>query len=218
MIHRYRRLWLLVGLLVAFVAAPVGARAAVENDAVVTVTFVDGVTLLPVEGATVHVKAHQGETVLADLTATTDASGVAVVDAVPRETGEGDPVMIDVSASKETTFTDDETGCEYADSVFAARLGVAVDAADVAVEFTPGEQNPASSITCPPTEPEPSQEVKEAVGTPGPKHTLPPTDALAAPAQASGNGFAVIIALVVIASAVAFVTPRRRLSGVRARR
>jgi len=215
-IHRYRRLWLLVGLLVAFVAAPVGARAAVENDAVVTVTFVDAVTLLPVEGATVHVKAHQGDTVLAELSAMTDASGIAVIPAVPRETGEGDPVAIDVSASKDTTFTDTDTGCVFADSVHAERLGVAVDAAEVAVDFTPGEQIPASSITCPPDESEPSQEVEEAVGTPG--QPLPPTDALAAPAQTSSDGLVSVVGLVVIASAVALVTPRRRLSRVRARR
>lgn len=217
MIHRYRRFWLLVGVVVGLLAAaPSSALAAVENDAVVTVTLVDGVTLLPVEGATVHVKAHQGDTVLAELSATTDASGVAVVDAVPRESGEGDAVVIDVSASKETSFTDAETGCVHADSVFAERLGVAVDAAEVAVEFTPAEQNPASSITCPPDESEPSQEVEGAVGTPG--HTLPPTDMLTAPAETSGNGLAVTVGLVVIASAVAFVTPRRRLSRVRARR
>jgi hypothetical protein len=217
-IHRYRRLWLLAGLLAAFVAAPVGARAAVETDAVVTVTFVDGVTLLPVEGATVLVKARQGETLLAELTATTDASGLAVVNAVPRETGEGAAVVIDVSASKETSFTDTETGCVYADSVYAERRGVAVDGAEVAVEFTPAEQSPASSITCPPTEPEPTQEVQEAVGTPGPKHTLPPTDTLAAaPAQGTGNGLATAIALLAIGSAVLFVVPRRRV-GIRARR
>ena len=218
MIHRYRRLWLLIGLLVAFVAAPAGARAAVETDAVLTVTFVDGVTLLPVDGATVLVKARQGETIIAELTATTDASGVAVIDAVPRETGEGDAVLIDVSASRETSFTDEETGCVYADSVSAQRMGVAVDAADVAVAFTPEEQSPASSISCPPTEPEPTQEVEGEVGTPGPKHTLPPTDALAAPVEPSGSGFVVIIAVVAVAAALAFVMPRRRFSGVRARR
>ncbi|HEX5013954.1 MAG TPA: hypothetical protein VFV72_07300 [Candidatus Limnocylindrales bacterium] len=216
MIHRYRRLWLLVGLLAAFVAAPVGARAAVETDATVTVTFVDGVTLLPVEGAAVLVKARQGDTVLAELTATTDASGVAVVEAVPREAGEGDAVVVDVSASRETTFTDEDTGCVFAESVHAERLGVAVDAADVAVAFTPAEQNPASSITCPPDESEPSQEVEEAVGTPG--HTLPPTDALQASPSTSNDGFAVIVGLVALASAVVFVAPRRRLSRVRARR
>ena len=58
MIHRYRRPWLLVGVIAGLLAAPAGASAAVLPDAVVTVQFTDAVTLLPVDGAAFHVTAR----------------------------------------------------------------------------------------------------------------------------------------------------------------
>ena len=220
MIHRYRRLCLLVGLVAGLLVAPMSALAAVDTDAVVTVKFVDAETLLPVDGAPVKVRATQGETVVAELEATTDDTGTAVVSAVPRETGDGEPVLLEVTAQKATVFTDEETGCVHGLSWFARRAGVVVDATAVAVEFNPNEQAPGSSLACPPGEPEPTQQVGGAVGTPGAKHTLPPTDALAAPAETAVNGAVVALGLVALAAAILFLTPRRRLArrGVRVRR
>jgi len=231
-IHRYRRLWLLAGVLAGVLLAPGAALAADEpspevivdapnlvNETTLTVRFVDVVTLLPVDGAHVHVVARQLDVVLGEYDAQTDADGVAVLEELPFEAGfapEG--VRLDVTASKETSFTDPESGCVLADSWFAERLGIAVVDREVAVDFIGDEQTPSSSLACPPEATAPTQEVGGIQGTPGPKHTLPPTDALAGPSQGHGNGLAVAVALIAFGSAVLLATPRRRLGAVRVRR
>ena len=209
MIHRYRRLWLLLAVLASLLAAPSGALAAVETDAVLTVHFVDAETLLPVDGAAVHVTASQGDIVIAEFDATTDADGAAVVAALPRETGEGDLVLVDVTAVKSTSFTDEESGCTFADSWHAERLGVAVDGAEVSVDFTADEQSPASSIQCPPEAVPPSQEVEGTVGTPAPAATLPPTDTLGESADGASGAIPVVISVIGIAAGMLFLAPRR---------
>jgi hypothetical protein len=214
-IHRYRRLWLLVGVLACLLATPAGALAAVENDAVLTVQFTDADTLLPVDAAAVHVIARQGDQVLGEFDGTTDADGAAVVSGLPRETGDGDPVTLDVKATKSTSFTDADTGCTLSNSWFAERVGVAVDAAAVSVDFTPDEQAPGSSLACPPNEPTPTQQVGGVVGTPGPAaQTLPPTDTLAEPARAGAGGWLAALAVAALAGGVLLVTPRRRRARV----
>jgi hypothetical protein len=211
-IHRYRRLWLLVAVVASLLAGPAGALAAVETDTVLTVRFVDAETLLPVDGAAVHVTASQGAIVIAEFDVTTDADGLAVVAALPRETGEGDPVVVDVTATKSTSFTDDESGCTFADSWYAERLAVAVDGAEVSVDFTADEQSPASSIQCPPEEVPPSQEVEGTVGTPAPAATLPSTDTLGDSADGASGGIAVVIAVIGIAAGMLFLAPCGRLA------
>jgi hypothetical protein len=216
-IHRYRRPWLLAAVVASLLAAPGGALAAVETDAVLTVRFVDAETLLPVDGASVHVTASQGGTVIAEFDATTDADGAAAVGGLPRETGEADPVVVDITATKSASFTDEETGCTFADSWYAERRGVAVDAVEVTVDFSADEQSPASSIQCPPEEAPPTQEVGGAIGTPAPARTLPPTDAPASVEVASSGGVAVAVGVMGVAAGVLFLVPRRRNAPLTAR-
>jgi hypothetical protein len=215
-IHRYRRQWLLVGIIAGLLVAPASALAAVEPDATLTVQFTDTVTLLPVDGAAVHVTAHQGDQVLGEFDAATNADGAAVIPDIPRETGEGDPVTVDVVATKSTTFTDEETGCTLSDSWHAERLGVAVDDVAVSVDFTADEQTPASSLACPPDQPPPTGEVQEAVGTPG--RTLPPTDSIATTPSESSGSVVVGVGLVGLSAGLLTLLPRRRLAPHRARK
>lgn len=211
-IHRYRRPWLLVGVLGAvfgMLLAPAATLAAVEADATLTVRYVDSVTLLPIDGAAVHVTARQGGAVIAEFDATTDADGGAVLTTLPRESGEASPVTIDVTAHKVASFTDAETGCILDDAWDAARLGVAVDGAEVAVEFTSDEQQAVSSLDCPPDVAPPTGEVGGAVGTPG--RTLPPTDALADAGPSSAPAALIVSGGAVAAAAVLLlVMPRGR--------
>ena len=221
MILRYRHPWVLAAAVLAVVAgllAPVAAFAAVETDATLTVTFVDAVSLLPVDGAAVHVTAHQDDAVIAELDATTDAAGVAVVAGGPRETGEGGVVTIDVVAHKEKSFTDADTGCVLDDTWDASRLGVPVNDAAVAVAFTLEEQQAVSSIQCPPDQPPPTGEVGGVVGTPGPRATLPPTDLEAAGASFSAGVAVVIAGLAGLAAGLLVLSPRPRRVAVRAGR
>jgi hypothetical protein len=105
-IHRYRRPLLLVGVIAGLLAAPAGASAAVQPDAVLTVRYTDAVTLLPVDGAAVTVTAWQGDELLAELSGTTGADGVALVEGLPIETGEGAAVVVDVVVDKASTVVD----------------------------------------------------------------------------------------------------------------
>jgi hypothetical protein len=134
----YRRPGLLVAAVLAVLAsllAPVTAFAAVANETTLTVTFVDGVTLLSVDRAAVHVTAHQDGAVIAEVDGETDAAGISVLINLPHETGEGGVVTLDVTAHKETSFTDSATGCVMNDTWDASRLGVPVD--DVALAVPP---------------------------------------------------------------------------------
>jgi hypothetical protein len=222
-ILRYRRPWLIAAGLLAVVlglVAPAAAFAAVANDAALTVTFVDAVTLLPVDGAAVHVTAHQDGAVLAEFDATTDASGVAVLAGLPRETAEAGAVTVDVVAHKEKSFTDADTGCVLDDTWDASRLAVPVSDVAVTVAFTLDEQQAVSSIQCPPDQPPPTGEVGGAVGTPAPRPhaTLPPTDAVAASSSSSGGLAAVVAGLIGVAAGVLVLAPRPQRASVRVER
>lgn len=217
MIHRYRRpasLLAALGVVAAVLAAPSAALAAPAPESTLTVHFVDAVTLLAIDRASVQVTAHQDGAVIGEFSGETDAAGVAVLIDLPHETGEGGVVTLDVVAHKSTSFTDQETGCVADDTWDASRLGVPVSDVAVAVEFTADEQQTVSSIECPPQVPVPTGEVGAAQGTPGAAaHTLPPTDALAesSPRVADPGG---LVAAVVTAGAIGllFLTPRRRRS------
>ena len=223
MIHRYRRPGLLVAAVAALAAAllvPSFALAAVANETTLTVRFVDAVTLLSVDRAAVHVTAHQDGAVIGEVDGETDAAGVSVLINLPHETGEGGPVTLDVVAHKNTTFTDDQTGCVVTDTWDASRLAVPVDGVELTVEFTADEQQAVSSIECPPEVAPPTGEVGGAVGTPGPKPvaTLPPTDSIAANDGSSPGSMAVIAALVGASMGLLVLVPRRRRAVVRVER
>jgi hypothetical protein len=207
-IHRYRRLWLLVGVLAAVLAAPGGALAAVELDATLTVHWIDPVTLLPIDGAVIHVTARQGDAVIGKFEGTTDATGTAVLTGLPRETGEGGAVALDVVGNKETSFTDEETGCVLADSWHAERLAVQVDGPEIAVDFTPDDTANASSLACPPDQPAPTGGVEGAQGTPG--RTLPPTDSIASASAKSTGAAVVAVGLLGLSAGLFMLLPRRR--------
>jgi hypothetical protein len=217
-IQRYRRVGLFAVVVILAMTGPAVVAAAepppvvidestVVYEAVLTVHDTDAVTLLPVDGASVHVTAHQGETVLGEYDATTDADGVAILEALPHETGDGPIVTLDVEATKDSTFVDEETGCQLAESWHAARLSVPVDGLAVDVAFTADEQDATSSLTCPGTTP--SGDVDAA--TSGPQITPPATDA--GPARiggsSAGGSFLVIGALAALAG-LTLVAPKPR--------
>jgi len=210
-IHRYRRHLLLVGVIAGLLAAPAGASAAVQPDAVLTIRYTDAVTLLPVEGAAVTVTAHQGDELLAELSGTTGADGVAVVSGLPIETGEGAGVVVDVVVDKASTVVDEESGCTFSDSWHAERHDVAVDAALVEVEFAADEQSASSLVDCEGA-PEPTGEVGGIAGTP--KATLPSTDTLADAAPGTSLGLLIVGGLVVLAAGLLLVVPRPRRAPV----
>jgi hypothetical protein len=204
-----------MGAVAALALAPAGALAAVQPDAVLTVRYTDAVTLLPVAEASVHVTARQGDAVIGQFDATTDADGAVVLPGVPLETGEGPAVVLDVEANKEATFVDDESGCAFIDTWHAERLAVAVAGQAVEVDFAPDEQLADSSIDCPAAETEPTGEVGGIVGAP--KATLPSTDALgpvAAPAAEAG-GLVIAAGLIAASAGLLLLTPRRRRAGLR---
>jgi hypothetical protein len=218
-IQRYRRVGLFAVVVILAMTGPAVVAAAdpppvvvdestVAYEAVLTVHDTDAVTLLPVDGASVHVTAHQGETVLGEYDATTDANGVAVLEGLPHETSGGTIVTLDVDATKDSMFVDEETGCQLAESWHAARLAVPVEGLTVDVAFTADEQDATSSLTCP--GPTPSGDVDAATG--GPQITPPATDVGPAPDGGSnaGGSFLVIGALVALAG-LTLVAPRPRL-------
>lgn len=225
MIQRYRRVGLFAMVVILAMTGPAVVAAAeppvvvdestVVYEAVLTVHDTDAVTLLPVDGASVHVTAHQGETVLGEYDATTDADGVAVLEGLPHETGVGPIVTLDVDATKDSTFVDAETGCQLAESWHAARLAVPVEGLAVDVAFTADEQDATSSLTCPGTTP--SGDVDAATG--GPQITPPATDAGAARdgGSSAAGSFLVVGALVALAG-LTLVAPwprQRRRAGRR---
>lgn len=218
MIQRYRRVGLFAVVVILAMTGPAVVAAAdpppvvvdetgVAYEAVLTVHDIDAVTLLPVDGASIRVTAHQGETVLGEYDATTDADGVAILEGLPYEAGAGPIVTLDIDATKDSTFIDAETGCQLAESWHAARLAVPVEGLTVDVAFTADEQDATSSLTCPGTTP--SGDVGAATGRP--QITPPATDA--GPARDGGSNaggsFLVIGALVALAG-VTLVAPKPR--------
>jgi hypothetical protein len=215
-IHRYRRLWLLAGIVAGLVAAPASALAAVAPEVTLTVHFADAVTLLAIDRADIHVTAHQDGAVIGEFDGETDAAGIAVLSDLPRETGEGGPVTLDIVAHKATSFTDAESGCVANDTWDAARLGVPVDDIALSVDFTVDEQQSVSSIECPPDQPAPTGEVSGAVGTPG--RTLPPTDVASSAPSGGAGTIMVAVGLVGLSAGMLMVLPRRRPATRRVRR
>ena len=215
MILRYRPIGLLAAVAVLALAGPASAFAAVAPEATLTVHFADAVTLLAIDGAAVHVTAHQAGAVIGVFDGQTDAAGIAVLSDLPHETGEGGLVTLDVVAHKDTVFTDEETGCVANDAWDAARLAIPVDGVAVDVDFTADEQQSVSSIECPPDQPPPTGEVGGIVGTPGP--TLPSTDSLAEAGPTESPGAVVLAGTLLVASAgVVFLVPRRPVARRRA--
>jgi hypothetical protein len=224
---RYRHLGLIAALtVVVSLALPAMAAAAddptptpepspaivddgtdIVFEAVLTVRYIDAATLLPVEAAAVHVVAHSGDLEVGAYDGTTDADGVAVFDGLPIERGFGPEVTLDVSATKETSFEDPETGCHGADSWSAQRLAVPVDGDAISVDFAMSEQVTSSSLSCP--EPTPTGAVGGIVGTPG--VTPPPTDAATAPADTSSRGGLVVVGLLLGLAGLVLAAVRPRM-------
>lgn len=207
--------------LAAAIAGPSGAGlanaaepagSAVVLEAALTVRYTDSTTLLPVDGAVVHVVAVQGDAPLGEYDGTTDAEGVAVLVGLPIETGEGPAVRLAVRADKATTFDDPESGCSLAESWHAERAEVVVASAAVEVAFGEGEQESTSSITCPDTTP--SGAVGGAIGTPGgPAITPPATDgdvASSAPATSDAGAGLVVVFIFALAGVSLIVRRPRR--------
>jgi hypothetical protein len=208
---------LLVGVIAGLLAAPAGASAAVQPDAVLTVRYTDAVTLLPVDGAAVTVTAWQGGELLAELSGTTGADGVALVEGLPIETGEGAPVVVDVVVDKASMVVDEASGCTFSDSWHAERHGVAVDATAIDIEFAAEEQSASSLIDCE-GGPEPTGEVGGISGTPNaPKATLPSTDTLVDVAPAASFGLVVVGGLLAFSVGLLLVIPRPRRATAPAR-
>ena len=187
------------------------------DDGVVTVRFIDQLTLLPVAGATVtigvsHPEVEEG-TATATLIGTTDANGVATIEGVPYRPHDLPGVELEVRAHKIATWTDAASGCTGSDTWDAARVGV-VGAAAVEIAFTADEQSASSSLECGPN-PTPSGDVGGATGTPGSGGnaglTPPPTDALAlrAAAQPDRLGAALTLGFLIgLIAAALLLSPR----------
>jgi hypothetical protein len=216
--HKYGRIGMILAAILVLAVAPAGVAAAdpsgdpvvnataIAFDATLTVHYTDAVTLLAVGGAAVHVTARQGDAVLGAYDATADAAGVAVIPGLPRETGVGDAVQLDVVADKDTTSTDAESGCTISESWHAERTALAVDSAAVELSFADDEQQATSSITCP--GPDPSGEVDAATGRP---HITPPaTDTHAAGTNPTSGGTFLVVGLLVALAGLALVAPMRR--------
>jgi hypothetical protein len=216
-IHRYRRHWLFVGVLAGLLAAPAGASAAVLPDATLTVQFTDAVTLLPVDGAAVHVTARQDDQAVGEYDATTDADGSAILAGLPIDDGEGAAVVLDVVVDKSSTVVDEESACTFSDTWHAERLGVTVDAPALEVAFTPDEQSASSLIDCEGGEgAAPTGAVGGVVGTP--KATLPATDTLTAGGPVGGSLGVVVAGALALAAGLLFAVPRPRRARVPASR
>jgi len=194
----------------AVAAAEPADGTAVVLDAALTVRYTDATTLLPVDGARVHVVAVQGDAPLGEYDGTTDAEGVVVVAGLPIETGQGPAVRLSVVADKATTSEDPESGCRLAESWHAERLGVVVESAAIEVAFGEGEQQSSSSITCPDTTP--SGGVGSVIGTPGaPAITPPATDGeVAAGALTSDIGAGVVVVFIFAMAGVSLIVRRPR--------
>ena len=189
------------------VAADPMVSASVAFEATVTVRFVDAVTLLPVEAADVHVTARQMDALVGEYEATTDADGTAVLTALPIETGDGPAVRLRVVADKATTNVDEATGCSLAETWHAERADVTVDGPAVEIVFGDAEQDSASSMSCPDTEP--TGAVGGIIGTPG--MTLPPTDAaVQSTTSTSDPGAAVVVGFIFGMAGLSLVLRRPR--------
>ena len=189
-----------------FAADPV-AGATVAFEATLTVRFTDAVTLLPVDAAAVHVTARQADAIVGEYDGTTDAEGTAVLTGLPIEIDDGPAIRLAVVADKSTTSQDEGSGCSLAESWHAERLDVAIDASGVEVVFGEAEQDSASSISCPDTEP--TGAVSGVIGTPG--LTLPPTDAPVRTATSSADvGAAVVVGFIFALAGLSLVLRRPR--------
>lgn len=189
------------------VAADPAVNASVAFDATVTVRFVDAVTLLPVDGAAVHVIVHQADVVIGEYDAMTDGDGSAVLAGLPIETGDGPTISLDVAADKSSTVDDAASGCSLAETWHAERAGIAVDRAAIEVVFGDAEQDSTSSLVCPNSEP--TGAVAGAVGTP--HVTLPPTDgAVRTTTSASDPGAAIVVGFIFGMAGLSLVLRRPR--------
>jgi hypothetical protein len=189
------------------VAANPVVSPTIAFEVTLTVRFVDAVTLLPVEAAEVHVVARQADAIVGVYDATTDAEGTVVLTALPIEKGEGPQVRLRVEADKATTNVDAASGCSLAETWHAERTGITVDGLAVEVDFAETEQDSASSMTCPVTEP--TGAVGGIIGTPA--ITLPPTDAaVQTTTSTSDPGAAVVVGFIFGLAGLSLVLRRPR--------
>lgn len=217
MIRRSGRIGTVVATILMAVAGASGSvvaadplvSATVAFEATLTVRFVDAVTLLPVEAADVRVTARQADALVGEYEATTDAEGTAVLTALPIETGDGPPVRLRVVADKASTNVDAATGCSLAETWHAERADVAVDGTAVEIVFGEAEQDSASSMSCPDTEPAPTGAVGGIIG--GPAITLPPTDvAVQTTTSTSDPGAAIVVGFIFGLAGLSLVLRRPR--------
>jgi hypothetical protein len=190
----------------ALAAGPL-AGDSIAFEATLTVRFTDAVTLLPVDAAAVHVTARQADAVVGEYDGTTDADGVAVLTGLPIETGDGPAVRLGVVADKSTTTEDPGSGCSLAETWHAEREDIAVEAAAVEIAFGDTEQDSASSINCPDTQP--TGEVGGVIGVPG--ITLPATDAaVQTTTSTSDPGAALVVGFIFALAGLSLVLRRPR--------
>ena len=128
---------------------------------------------------------------IGEFDATTGADGAVVLSGVPVETGEGPAVVLDVAADKETTFTDDESGCTFIDTWHAERLAVAVDGRRSRSRSPPRSSSPTARSTARPRSRSPRARSAGSSGRRRPARCPRPTrSAGAAPAARSRSSSA----------------------------
>ena len=111
MIHRYRRHLLLVGVIAGLLAAPAGALAAVQPDADAHRSLHRRRDAAARRRCGGHVTASRARRSSASSTARPAPTASRCVEGLPIETGEGEPVVVDVVVDKATTVVDEESGC-----------------------------------------------------------------------------------------------------------
>ena len=181
-------------------------NAPARTDGVVAVHFVDAVTLLPVDGATVTATARREGHADVVVTGATDADGRAVLTGLPYLPDDSPGIRLDVEALKTETWSDATTGCSGEDSIAAARLDLAARAS-LEVEFSADEQQRSNLVNCIGGE-GPGGGVGGIVGTPGP--TPPPTDSR--PAGPTGSVLPALLVLGLVAGGALLLAPRRVLA------
>lgn len=180
-------------------------NAPARTDGVLAVHFVDAVTLLPVDGATVTATARRAGHDDLVVTGATDADGRAVLTGLPYLPDDSPGIRLDVEAVKTETWSDATTGCTGEDSIAAARLDLSARAS-LEVEFTAEEQLSSNLVNCIGGE-GPGGGVGGIVGTPGP--TPPPTDTDVS--RPAGSIVPMLLVIAAVAGGTLLLAPRRVL-------
>lgn len=189
---------LLVSILGAGPAAAADPPTDIVLDAVVTVHQVDP-DEGPIVGATVTLTAYRDRAApIQTVTATTNASGDAILNGVARAADGAPAVLLDVRSDKTSSLVD-ANGCTETSSWSSDKAGLA---AGPTTDIVLDPAAKSISIDCP----EPTGQVQAAIGRP--QVTPPSTDVAPGAARVEGRTPFLPILLVLLGAAAATVPLR----------